>query len=77
LAGAEVLQTQPAAIRGTAWSTTIWASLLSLTWLYRLAWLLYRGVGRVLGWLNRVLEGEGGLVWAFVLLAILLTLFVG
>ncbi len=63
--------------RGSGWSTTLWANLLSLTWLYRFAWVIYQGLGRVLGLLTQILEGDGGLIWAFVLLGLLWSLFHG
>jgi hypothetical protein len=68
---------QTVAAKSTTWNTTFWANVLSLSWFYRLAWLVYQVLSRILGWINRVLEGEGGLVWTFVLLALLLTLFTG
>jgi hypothetical protein len=48
-----------------------------MVWFYRLAWFIYQTSGRFLNWLTRVLEGDGGLIWAFVLLAFLWSLFLG
>lgn len=74
---AELPPAQSSFRRGSDWSTTLWAYLLSMKWLYRVAWLFYKGIGRVLEGFTRVLEGDGGLLWAFVLLGLLWSLFLG
>ncbi len=48
---------------------------LQLRWLFRLMGLLLRGVGRLIRLPNQLLEGQAGLIWAFLLLVLLLTLF--
>ncbi len=47
---------------------------LSLNWLYRLLWASYRYLVRVFGFLTSVLEGEGGVLWAFLILVLLFSL---
>ena len=44
--------------------------LFSLNWLYRLLWGIFRQISRLLALVSRILEGEGGLLWAFVLLVL-------
>ncbi|HWR65918.1 MAG TPA: hypothetical protein VN364_07340 [Bellilinea sp.] len=45
----------------------------SLNWFYNFLWLIYRGIRQLVYILTLIFEGEGGLMWAFVLLALLLT----
>lgn len=47
---------------------------LSLGWLYALIWKLYRWLGKSLEFVSQILEGEGGILWALLLLIVLLTL---
>ncbi len=47
---------------------------LSLDWLYRLFWAAYRLIGRAVVLLTSVLEREGGVLWALLLLTLLLAL---
>ncbi len=49
-------------------------SSLSLGWLYTLIWKLYRWLGKSLEFVSQILEGEGGILWALLLLIVLLTL---
>ncbi len=49
---------------------------LSLRWLYRIAWQLYRFGARSVAFINVILEGEGGLLWTLLLLVILLSVLV-
>jgi hypothetical protein len=51
--------------------------VLRLDWLYRFSGFLVRVVQRLLGIITGILEGEGGLLWVFVLLALLLSLVAG
>lgn len=48
--------------------------VFSLDWLYGSLWAAYRALGRVIVTISGILEGEGGVLWAFVLLALLFTL---
>jgi hypothetical protein len=47
---------------------------LSLAWLYRLIGGFYRFLGRLVNIVTIILEGDGGVLWAFVLLILLLTI---
>lgn len=49
------------------------AVIFSLNWFYDFLWLIYRGLRQLVYILTLIFEGEGGLMWAFVLLALLLT----
>jgi hypothetical protein len=48
--------------------------VFSLSWLYRLLWVVYRSVGRLVALITLLLEGEGGLLWAFLLLVLMVSL---
>lgn len=48
----------------------------SFGWLYRLLWRAYHALGRLIGFFNLVLEGEGGILWTLLLLTLLLSLLV-
>jgi hypothetical protein len=48
--------------------------ILSLNWFYRLIGLLYTLAQQLVVFITQLLEGEGGVVWAFVLLALVLSL---
>ena len=56
------------------WGATFWGQLLSLIWLYRILWSAYHLIGRVLQVVNRLMEGEGGLLWALLLLLLIFSL---
>ena len=63
------------AFRGSLdWSGSAMARVLSLNWAYRSIWLVYRWIGRLLSLLSRILEGDGGLLWALLLLLLLYSL---
>ena len=51
--------------------------IFRLDWLYRFFGFLIRIVQRLLEFITGILEGEGGLLWVFVLLALLLSLISG
>lgn len=46
----------------------------SFSWIYRLFWWGYRFTARLVALSNRILEGEGGFLWAVLLLVILLSI---
>ena len=46
----------------------------SLNWFYSFLWFIYRGLRQLVAIFTVIFEGEGGLIWAFVLLALLLTI---
>jgi uncharacterized membrane protein YecN with MAPEG domain len=56
---------------------SVGSRLLSLGWFYRLLWVVYRSVGWFVSILTRVFEGEGGILWALVALALLVTFLLG
>jgi hypothetical protein len=58
-----------------AWGATFWGQALSLAWMYRFLWSLYRQVGRFLYGVTRLLEGEGGLLWALLLFILIFSIF--
>jgi hypothetical protein len=63
------------AFRGSLdWSSSAMARVLSLNWAYRSVWLVYRWIGHLLSLLSRILEGDGGLLWALLLLLLLYSL---
>jgi len=45
--------------------------MLSFGWLYQGLWSVYRFMTRVISLLSAVLEGEGGILWALVLFALI------
>jgi hypothetical protein len=47
-------------------------SILSLGWFYKFFWGIYRSFGRLLDFISRIYEGEGGVLWAFLFLILLL-----
>lgn len=49
------------------------AAFFTFNWFYNFLWLIYRGLRQLVYILTLIFEGEGGLMWAFVLLALLLT----
>lgn len=50
------------------------AGFLSLEWLYRAIWRLYRPLRRLLDFMSNVMEGEGGVLWALLFLTLFLAL---
>ena len=46
-------------------------SILSLEWLYRIFWQIYRFMVRLISMLSSILEGDGGILWALVLFALI------
>jgi len=48
---------------------------LDLDWLYRFIWRNLRTGRHLIHWSNTLLEGQAGILWAFLLLVLLLTLF--
>jgi hypothetical protein len=54
-----------------------WARFVSLRWLYQLGWNIYRLIGRGLEAATLVMEGDGGLLWALLLLLLVVSLVLG
>ena len=50
------------------------AGLLNLGWLYRGMWWVYRRMAQAIQLITDILEGDGGVLWAMVLLALLFSL---
>ncbi len=48
---------------------------MSLNWLYRLFWGIYRMVQWVIQAFTSLVEGDGGFIWTMVFLALLVSLF--
>lgn len=46
----------------------------SLNWFYRLLWRLYVSLGRLVAFVNLILEGEGGILWTLLILTLLFSL---
>jgi hypothetical protein len=57
-------------LRGAMWL----AGFFSLNWAYRFLWWLYRGLQHLVQLLRLLLEGDGGVLWTLVLLALLVIL---
>ena len=51
------------------------SSAMSLNWLYRLFWGIYRMVQWVIQAFTSLVEGDGGFIWTMVFLALLVSLF--
>lgn len=51
--------------------------VLNLSWLYRIFYLFLVALQQLLGLITRVLEGEGGVLWAMLLVVLLLTVLAG
>jgi hypothetical protein len=55
-------------------NTRFLRSTLTLEWAYRLVWRIYRLVDRLVDFFSTLLEGEGGLLWAFLLIMLFLAI---
>jgi hypothetical protein len=51
--------------------TSLSNNLFSLEWLYNFIWQAYRTVSRVIALFSSILEGDGGILWALVLFALI------
>lgn len=51
-----------------------WGQVIGFDWLYRLIWVVYRWLSGLLLFINSLLEGEAGLLWAAVILVMFLSL---
>ncbi|MCL4562850.1 MAG: hypothetical protein M1281_19825 [Chloroflexi bacterium] len=49
-------------------------AFLGLEWLYRWLWAIFRLVGKLVSVITMVIEGDGGVLWALVFLALLISL---
>jgi hypothetical protein len=50
------------------------SDLLHLDWLYRSIWFIFGLLGRLISVATAMLEGDGGVLWALLLLALLVSL---
>jgi hypothetical protein len=39
------------------------------------SWLVFRGIGNLMGIFTTILEGDGGVLWALLLLTLIISLF--
>jgi hypothetical protein len=53
------------------WNNSFWSKLFSLEWLYLLIWRFFHAFRRFFGLVSSILEGDGGLLWALVLFALI------
>lgn len=53
--------------------SAIIGQVLNLNWLYRLAAFFFRILQRLVGFVTLILEGEGGILWALVLLVLIIS----
>jgi hypothetical protein len=53
---------------------TLLGQVFSFRWLYRWLWGSYKTAGRIIGGINFILEGDGGILWALLLLTLLFSL---
>jgi hypothetical protein len=51
-------------------------SLFSMKWLYRLIWAVIRTIEGVIQFSTAILQGDGGVLWAFLMLLVLFLVFV-
>jgi hypothetical protein len=61
----------PSPIVSTRLKSSNWNRLFSLEWLYLLIWQIYHAFSRIFGLVSTILEGDGGLLWALVLFALI------
>lgn len=57
-------------------ATSRWGDVLRLNWLYRAAWGTYRSLGQVSQVVTSTLEGDGGVIWSFIILLLALSLLI-
>jgi hypothetical protein len=52
-----------------------WSDILRLDWLYRIVWTVYRFLGQISRQVTNTLDGDGGILWSFLLLVLLISIF--
>jgi hypothetical protein len=62
---------QPSPLLNLAKKTSFWNTLFSLGWLYQVLWKLFRTISKLFSLFSLILEGDGGLLWALVLFALI------
>ncbi len=66
--------THPLFVRLPDWGPSLRDKAISLNWLYRPFWAVYLFLGQLLSLISSILEGDGGILWALVLLVLIITL---
>jgi len=61
----------PSPLFNHAKKTSFWNNLFSLEWLYRLLWKLFHMISKLFSLFSTILEGDGGILWALVLFALI------
>ncbi len=62
---------RPILIASSITKSHSWNKLFSLEWLYNFIWMTYRTISRLFGLFSTILEGDGGIIWALVLFALI------
>jgi formate hydrogenlyase subunit 3/multisubunit Na+/H+ antiporter MnhD subunit len=62
---------QPFPVLNRFMKTSLPTNLFSLEWLYNILWQAYRTISKVIGLFSTILEGDGGILWALVLFALI------
>lgn len=62
---------QPIHILNRSTKTSSLTDLFSLEWLYKFIWQAYQSISRVIALFSTILEGDGGILWALVLFALI------
>jgi hypothetical protein len=52
----------------------VMAAIFSLNWLYQFFWLIYKALQNLVRFITVILEGDGGVLWAMLLLTLLFTM---
>ncbi len=60
---------------GTPRSANQWGDLLGLNWMYDVIWGFYRFLEHLSSVITGTLEGDGGILWSFLLLVLILSVF--
>lgn len=55
-------------------ATTPLATFFSLEWVYQIVWVVYRILSRLVNSVTSILEGDGGILWSLLLLALLISI---
>ncbi len=62
-------------IKFPGWSVRIFRAMPNFNWIYRSIWQILRIARYLFQWSNTLLESQAGILWAFLLLVLLITLF--
>jgi hypothetical protein len=50
------------------------STIFSFGWFYQIMWWIYRLTSRLVGYMSNLMEGEGGIMWAVLIMILLVTL---